>query len=131
MSEHFLKVKEYLLDLEYQIVKEDPAEELFVIEKEEEGISNLVIDCEDSIIIIEGFLIDLAQGSAEIYESLLKKNREIVHGALVLDESGRKVIFRDTLQLETLDINELEASINSLKLLMSEYSNELIEFSKA
>lgn len=131
MSEYFNKVKEYLLDLEYRIVSEDTAEELFVVEKEEDGISNVIIDCEDSILIIEGLLFEMKKGSEDIFVSLLKKNREVVHGAFVLDESGKKVIYRDTLQLENLDQNELEASLNSLKLLLSEYSEELIEFSKA
>jgi hypothetical protein len=131
MSEYFNKVKEYLIDLEYRIISEDTAEELVVIEKEEDGISNVVIDCEDSIVIIEGLLFEMKSGSEEIFKSLLKKNRELIHGAFVLDESGKKVIFRDTLQLSSLDLNELEASLNSLKLLLSEYSEELIEFSKA
>ena len=131
MSEYFNKVKEYLLDLEYRIVSEDTNEELVVVEKEEDGISNVIIDCEDSILIIEGLLFEMNKGSEEIFVSLLKKNREVVHGAFVLDESGKKVIYRDTLQLENLDQNELEASLNSLKLLLSEYSEELIEFSKA
>jgi len=131
MSENFNKVKNYLLDLEYRIVSEDIKEELFVIEKEEEGISNINIDCEDSILIIEGLLFEMKSGSEDIYRSLLQKNREIIHGAFTLDESGKRVIFRDTLQLENLDLNELEATLNSLKLLLSEYSEELIEFSKA
>ena len=131
MSEHFLKVKDYLLNLEYQIVSEDVNEEILVISQEEDGISNLVIDCEDSIIIIEALLFEIKNGSEAIFKSLLIKNREIVHGAFVLDETGSKLIFRDTLQLETLDQNELEASINSLKILLSEYSEELIKFSKA
>lgn len=131
MSEHFNKVKDYLLDLEYRIVSEDAAEELFVVEKEEDGISNVIVDCEDSILIIEGLLFELSKGSEDIYKSLLVMNRQIVHGAFVLDDEGKKVIFRDTLQLENLDLNELEGSLNSLKLLLSEYSDELIEFSKA
>ncbi len=131
MSEHFNKVKDYLLDLEYRIVSEDTAEELVVVEKEEDGISNLIIDCEDSILIIEGLLFELKNGSEDIFKSLLTMNRQIVHGAFVLDEDGKKVIFRDTLQLENLDLNELEGSLNSLKLLLSEYSDELIEYSKA
>ncbi len=131
MSENFNKVKDYLLDLEYRIVSEDISEELFVIEKEEDGISNVVIDCEDSLLIIEGLLFEMSAGSEEIYKSLLQKNREVIHGAFTLDDSGKKVIFRDTLQLENLDLNELEATLNSLKLLLSEYSEELIEFSKA
>ena len=131
MSEYYNKVKEYLLDLEYRIVSEDTTEELFVVEKEEDGISNVIIDCEDSILIIEGLLFEMNKGSEAIFVSLLKKNREVVHGAFVLDDSGKKVIYRDTLQLENLDQNELEASLNSLKLILSEYSEELIEFSKA
>lgn len=131
MSEHFNKVRDYLLDLEYRIVSEDPAEELFVVEKEEDGISNLIIDCEDSILIIEGLLFELKKAPEHIYKALLVMNRQIVHGAFALDEGGKKVIFRDTLQLENLDLNELEGSLNSLKLLLSEYSDQLIEFSKA
>ena len=53
-----------------------------------------------------------------------------MHGAFVLDESGEKVIFRDTLQAENLNQNELIATINSLSLLISEYSTEMILFSK-
>ncbi len=131
MSEHFNKVRDYLLDLEYRIVSEDTAEELFVVEKEEDGISNLIIDCEDSILIIEGLLFELTNGSEDIYKALLTMNRQIVHGAFVLDEDGKRVIFRDTLQLENLDLNELEGTLNSLKLLLSEYSDQLIKFSKA
>ncbi len=131
MSENFKKVKNYLLDLEYRIVSEDVSEELFIIEKEEDGISNVILDCEDSILIIEGLLFEMKDGSLDIYKSLLQKNREIIHGAFTIDESGKRVIFRDTLQLENLDLNELEATLNSLKLLLSEYSEELIEFSKA
>jgi len=131
MSDNFRKVKAMLLDLEYLIVSEDAAEELFVVEKLEDGISNLIVDCEDSILIIEGLLFEMVKGSEEIFKSLLMKNRELVHGAFGLDCEGKKVVFRDTLQLENLDLNELEASLNSLKLLLSEYSEDLINYSKA
>ena len=60
---------------------------------------------------------------------LLQKNRDMVHGAFALDETGSKVIFRDTLQIENLDLNELEGSLDSLELLVSEFSNEMSEFS--
>lgn len=130
MSVHFDKVKNYLLNLEFNIVHEDIEEELFVVENPEGAISNLVIDCEAPILIIEGVLCELAKDEKEIYVELLKKNREIVHGALVLDESGKKLIFRDTLQLENLDENELEGTLNSLELLLGEYTNKIIEFSK-
>jgi hypothetical protein len=130
MSVYFNKVKDYLLNLEYNIVQEDTAEELFVVENPDGGIANLIIDCEDPILIIEGLLFEVNEDNMEIFKALLMKNREIVHGAFTLDETGRKVLFRDTLQLENLDQNELEATLNSLELLLSEYSEQIISYSK-
>lgn len=130
MSAYYNKVKDYLLNLEYNIVQEDTTEELFVVENPEGGIANLIVDCEDPILIIEGLLFEISDENPDIYKSLLIKNREIIHGAFTLDESGKKVIFRDTLQLENLDQNELEATLNSLEMLLSEYSEEIISFSK-
>jgi len=130
MSAYYNKVKDYLLNLEYNIVQEDTTEELFVVENPDGGIANLIVDCEDPILIIEGLLFEISDENPDIYKSLLIKNREIIHGAFTLDESGKKVIFRDTLQLENLDQNELEATLNSLEMLLSEYSEEIISFSK-
>jgi hypothetical protein len=130
MSDHFNKVREYLLELDYDITTESSTDEVFVIENEASGVRNLVIACADPILILEQYMFELKNSSEEILKSLLIKNRDIVHGAFALDESGKKVIFRDTLQLENLDLNELEGSLNSLSLLLSEYSDKLIEFSK-
>lgn len=130
MENHFDKVKNYLQELDYTIVYENDEDAVLVIDEESEGIKNLMIGCADPLLIMEQFIMELSQPDVEIYRALLKKNRDIIHGAFVLDESGTKVIFRDTLQLGNLDLNELEGSINSLSLLMSEYSQELIQFSK-
>lgn len=130
MDIYFEKVREYLLDLNYTINHEDRDSSLFVISSEEDGINNLVVGCADPILIIEQHLFDMPSDSGSTFKSLLIKNRDIVHGAFVLDEDGKKVIFRDTLQIENLDLNELEGSLNSLSLLLSEYSDEIITFSK-
>jgi hypothetical protein len=130
MNDHFEKIQGYLLDMDFNIINEDEEDGVFWVEKEDAGIHNLVIGCLDPILVMEQFLFEIKNESNEMYKSLLIKNRDIIHGAFVLDETGKKVIFRDTLQLENLDLNELEGSINSLSLLLSEYSNELIKFSK-
>ncbi len=124
----FQKVKGYLIDLDYVIKLEDEENGIFIIEREEEGIYNLVLDCEDPILIMEQFLFEVKNETPELYKSLLVKNRDIVHGAFVLHDN--KVSFRDTLQIENLDRNEIEGSINSLSLLMTEYNREMIAFSK-
>ena len=130
METYFQNVQSYLLELNYNIVYQDESEGVFVIENEDEGIKNLVIGCAEPILIMEQFLFEIQADDADVYKSLLMKNRDIIHGAFVLDETGNKVIFRDTLQIENLDINELEGSINSLSLLLSEYSEQIIKFSK-
>lgn len=130
MIDHFEKVQGFLLDLDFNILNENEEDGIFWVDKEDAGIHNLVIGCLDPILIMEQFIFEIKNDSDDIFKSLLIKNRDIIHGAFVLDETGKKVIFRDTLQLENLDLNELEGSLNSLSLLMSEYSDELIKFSK-
>ena len=119
MSQNFEKVKSYLIDLNYGIELEDIEEELFLVEKEEDGLKNVIVDCEDQILIIESLIFEINQPSENLYKWLLIENRNLVHGAFVLDEEGKKVLFRDTLQLENLDLNELEASLNSCLLYTS------------
>lgn len=127
---HFDKVKDYLLELDYSIVKEDKENQVFIIESLEDGIQNVLIGIADPILIIEQYLFDLTANVGDVAKQLLVKNRDIVHGAFVMDEEGTKVIFRDTLQVESLDLNELEGTLTSLSLLLSEYTDEIIKFSK-
>jgi len=125
----FNKVKDYLLELEYNILSEDLKEELFVVEKADSGISNLIIDCEEPILIIEYPLFKINKGNEELYIELLKKNRDIIHGAFALSDDNT-LIFRDTLQLENLDMNELDGTLESLEMLLAEYGDRIIEISK-
>jgi hypothetical protein len=130
MDTNYNKVKEYLLELDYMFVSQNPADGVFQVEKEDAGIKNLVIGIAEPILIMEQFICEIGKPTIEIFRDLLIKNRDIIHGAFVLDDSGKNLMFRDTLQLENLDLNELAGSLNSLSLLMSEYSDELIKISK-
>ena len=131
MSENLQKVKSYLEELGFSISSENTKEELVVIDDEEKGINNLIIDCEEPILVIEQIIMEVPGKANDFFKRLLQMNRTVVHGAFVVDEDGKNVIFRDTLQLENLDKNELEGSINSLSLALAEYANELISFSKS
>lgn len=130
MKNYFNQVRDYLLELSMTISHSDESEGIFLVKKESDGINNLILSVADPILIFEHFVFNLPSANEEIAIELLKKNRDIVHGAFVLDETGTKVIFRDTLQLENLDLNELEGTIDSLSMLFSEYSNQIIKFSK-
>jgi len=127
---NFLKIKNYILELEYSIISEFEDNQVLVVEKEESCIKNMIIACADPIVIMQQFLFNIKVDEKEVYKTLLKKNRDIIHGAFVMDDDGKKVIFRDTLQIENLDKNELEGSLNSLSLLLSEFSSEIIKFAE-
>lgn len=128
--ENFEKVKNYLLELDYNIVTEDIGEELMVVENIDAGIANLIVDCDDPILVVELHLFDLQNGSSDTYLRFLQMNREIIHGAIAIDESGKKVVLRDTLQIENLDLNELQGTLNSIEVFLSENANELISIAK-
>ena len=66
----------------------------------------------------------------DMFKRLLQKNRDTIHGAFVINEAGDRVLFRYTMQIENIDFNEFESAINSLGLLLSEFSDQIIEFSK-
>jgi len=128
MLSKFETVKDYLMDLDMKIVREDEDEEIVVVESPESGVHNLVIDCEAPILVLEQLIMDVPDDPGDLFKRLLQMNRTLVHGAFVLDEKAKRVIFRDTLQLENLDLNELEGSIHALSLAMAEYGGELLKY---
>ena len=94
MSEAFEKVKSYLQELELPIILEDEDEEIVVVSDEESGLDNLVIDCEDPILIIEQVIIPLPASPGELYKRLLEINRTLIHGAFAIDEEAGEVRVR-------------------------------------
>ncbi len=126
-----LMVKEYLLEMGMTIVEEDPKEQLFVVDKEEEGIKQMIVDCEDEILVVEQAIMPLTNGDPACYKRLLEMNRELLHGAFCLSAEAGMLVYRDTLQLSSLDLNELEGSVRSLSLALAEFSAELLAFAKA
>ena len=129
-NHYFALIHRHLLTLGFDVRHADETDGILVVDNPEMGIRNLVLGCGEPLLILEQYLLELPAPSCEVYQRLLTKNRDIIHGAFALDESGRKVIFRDTLQIETLQLSELEAVLNSLSLLLTEFSDELIGFSR-
>ncbi|GFM32037.1 YbjN domain-containing protein [Desulfovibrio subterraneus] len=121
-------VKHYLHEMELPILSEDTAEELVVVSDPESGIVNLVIDCEEPILVLEQLIMNIPAESGDLYKRLLQMNRNLVHGAFVLNEDASMLLFRDTLQLDNLDRNELEGSVQALSLAMAEYGPELLGY---
>ncbi|GGB78306.1 hypothetical protein GCM10007424_18020 [Flavobacterium suaedae] len=130
MKDYFAVVKSYLNELELEVKHESKEDGVFIVSSEQDGIVNLIICVAYPIVIFEQYLFEVKPDAYPVFKELLQKNRDIIHGAFVLDDTGRKVIFRDSLQIENLDQNEFGATLNSLSLLLNEYSEQIINFSK-
>lgn len=125
------KLKGFLSELDIAIIEEDPEEDLLIVDDQDSGVTNLILDCEDPILIVEQLIMPVPDGAGvPFYRRLLQMNATLVHGAFLLDEEAAHVFYRDTLQLENLDKNELEGSIRSLALALAEHGDELLEMSK-
>ena len=130
MMADFATVKAFLQELNLSIVSETPAECILIVDDEERGIKNLVVDCEEPVLIFEQVVMPVPTTSVDLFRRLLQMNRTLVHGAFTLDEDGGKILFRDTLRLENLDLNEVEGTIEALSLAMAEHATELLAFSQ-
>ena len=123
----FFEVKEMIADLGLSIVDEVPEEELVVIEDETRGIKGMIVDCEGEILIIEQ---PIGKFSEKHYRWFLEQSRFLPFGAFVLDSESNTILFRNTLRLDTLDLEEFESTINSLEIFFAEQGDALIRMSR-
>ena len=130
MESKFDQVKSYLSNLGFVIQLEDAESELVVVTDEDHGFNHLVIDCEEPLLIFEQYIGHIKNDNGDSYKRLLQINRELVHGAFVLDSEENRLLFRDTLEVDNLDENEVKGTLTALSLAMVEFGSELIEFCK-
>ena len=107
------------MDLEYDEV----AEGMFLV-KHRQGGPPAVLDHAEPLLLVRVKVIDLPGGDgpnmSELYRTLLVLNAtDVVHGAYGIEEG--ELILSDTLELESLDFQELQASLESLQLAASSH----------
>lgn len=130
MEAKFERLKSFVQNLGYEIASENYDEKIILISDESKGILNLVIDIEDPIVIFEQLIGTIREESVLNYKQLLRMNRTLVHGAFVLDDENDRLLFRDTLQVENLDENEVDGTLSALSLAMAEHGNTLLKICK-
>lgn len=130
MSSKYELVKSYLINLGYHISREIPEEEMVLVDDGEKGISNLIIDVETPILIFEQYIGKVKKDDKDVYKRLLQINRTLVHGAFVLEEDQNTLLYRDTLQIENLDENEVEGTMSAIHFAMAENTDFLIDICK-
>ena len=113
----------YLDDSGYPFEKVD--ENLWRVESPDNNVDNIILSYADPIIVFRINLMKVPEQNRETFcEWLLKLNAtEIPHGAFGIEDDN--VVLIDTLQLENLNRNELQASIDSLAFTVAQYYNDL------
>ena len=66
----------------------------------------------------------------DLYRHLLELNaRDLVHGAYGVD--GSDIVLSDTLELENLDFNEFQATVEDMSLAVANHQSKLGKFKKS
>jgi hypothetical protein len=101
------------MDLDYEEVDEG----MFLIRGKNSGLP-LVVHYADNLLLIRMKLLDMpvdGEDVTELYRMLLELNAtDLVHGAYGIEDG--ELILSDTLELETLDFLELQASMESIEI---------------
>ena len=112
-------LESYLLRME-DLETEEIEQGMYLVRSRTDGPA-IVVNHSPPLLLLRMKVMDLPQGGGadvELFRTLLELNAtDMVHGAYGLEE--RELILSDTLELETLDFHELQASIESMQLAAS------------
>ena len=103
------------MDAEYDELEEG----MYLARTRAEGLP-IVLNYSPPLLLLRLKVMDLPEGagSEELYRTLLELNAtDVVHGAYGLEDG--ELIMSDTLELSTLDFEEVQASIESIQLAAS------------
>lgn len=94
-------------DISYEVIRDD----VFKIKDNITGTICL-IDVEETMVCLQTNVCDLPADQklkAGVLEFLMNLNGNVLHGKFAV--RGQKIVYADTLEIENLDRNELEASV--------------------
>jgi hypothetical protein len=110
------------MDLDYQEI--EPG--MYLVQGRNSGLP-LVVHHADSLLLIRMKVMDMPEasdGRIDLYRTLLELNAtDVVHGAYGIEEG--ELILSDTLELETLDFLELQASMESIELAATSHMDRI------
>lgn len=125
-------VESYLIRMDADFDEVDDG--MFLVRTENEG-APIVVHHSEPLLLVRMKVMDLpgdgettGNGLARLYETLLRLNAtDVVHGAYGIEEG--ELLLCDTLQLGTLDFEELRASLESVQLAASTHVSRIKELS--
>jgi hypothetical protein len=113
------KVEGYLVRLGMTFQEASPG--TWVIQDRQKGLENLLVVLSDPLVILRILVMETpASGREKLFGELLRLNAtEMVHGAYAVD--GKNIIIIDTLEADTMDLEEFEASLDAIGLALAQH----------
>ena len=116
-------LESYLIRMDAEF---DEVDEGMFLVRPENGSAPIVVHHSEPVLVVRMKVMDLPDddGLGALYKALLRLNAtDVVHGAYGLE--ARELILTDTLQLATLDFEELRASLDSVQMAASSHLSEI------
>ena len=120
------KVEGYLVKL--SLTFQEAGTGSWVVRDAEKGINDLLVILADPLVILRINVMETpATGREKLFEELLRLNAtDMVHGAYALD--GKNLVIIDTLEADTLDLEEFQASIDAIGLALAQHYRILSKY---
>jgi len=109
------------MDLEFEEVDEG----MFLVQPRSDG-PPVVVHHSPPLLLVRLKVMEMPEGQdlGELFKTLLTWNaKDVVHGAYGIDEED--LVLTDTLELESLDFPELQASLESMQMASASHMNEI------
>lgn len=97
---------------------------MYLVQGRNSGLP-MVVHHADNLLLIRLKVMDMpASAPAELYRTLLELNAtDVIHGAYGIEDG--ELILSDTLELETLDLHEVQASMESIELAAASHMEQI------
>jgi len=117
------KLESFLVKLSLSFNEAGPG--TWVVSDEEVGLESLLVQLAEPLVILRARVMDVpSSGREKLFAELLRLNAtDMAHGAYAVD--GNAVILIDTLEAETMDLEELQASIDAIGLALAQHYRSL------
>lgn len=116
------EIEGFLIELELPYERLDDG--MWVLHDAESHMQNIVAYVTDTILNFRVKLFDLPEKTDTLFRTLLELNAsEMVHGAYGIEKNA--VVISGALELENLDINEVQAAIDSFAVAISTHHAQL------
>ena len=119
------KIERYMINL--SLTYEELGENIWLIEDPEKGLGHVFVYADDPLVTLRAKVMDLPDKDREsFFEELVRLKNEMIHGAYALEQNN--VVLVDTLESETMDLEEFRASLEAIGLALAQHYPRLSQY---